>query len=412
MEDTVLDVSAIRRDFPILEREMRGRPLVYFDNAATSLKPQAVLDAERAYYTDYGANIHRGVYQFSEEASELYDGTREKIAKMVRAPESHVVVFTRGATESLNIVALGWGRSRLKPGDEIVITDVEHHANFVPWQMLAEKTGAVLRYLELDPESDEIDKKEADRLIGPKTKVVAATGMSNVTGYMPPVTELFRRGRSVGAITVLDAAQLASHHRLDLSDGLVDFVSFSSHKMCGPTGVGVLVGSKALLDTMEPLIYGGDMILRVKKSGTTFKGAPDRFEAGTPNIAGVFGLSAAVDYLEGIGLDAVAAHERRLLAYAEERATAVEDLIRYGAKDLSKRGGIFSFNVAEVHSHDVGTILDSEGIAVRTGMHCAHPYMQVMGIPGTTRASFYLYNTIEEVDKLFEAIDRVRRVFR
>ncbi len=411
MEDTGLDVSAIRRDFPILAREMRGKPLVYFDNAATSLKPRAVLDAERAYYTEYGANIHRGVYQFSEEASELYDGTREKIGKMVGAPESHVVIFTRGATESINLVAFGWARSRLQPGDEIVVTDVEHHANFVPWQMLAERTGAVLRYLELDPETDEIDLKEADRLIGPKTRVVAVTGMSNVTGYMPPVSELFRRGRSVGAITVLDAAQLASHHRIDLSDGLVDFVSFSSHKMCGPTGVGVLVGSKELLDTMEPLIYGGDMISRVKKSGTTFKEAPDRFEAGTPNIAGVFGLSAAVDYLEAIGLEAIATHERRLLAYAEERATALDYVIRYGARDLSKRGGIFSFNIAEVHSHDVGTILDSEGIAVRTGMHCAHPYMQVMGIPGTTRASFYLYNTLEEVDKLFEAIDRVRRVF-
>jgi cysteine desulfurase/selenocysteine lyase len=248
-------------------------------------------------------------------------------------------------------------------------------------------------------------------MIGPKTKVVAATGMSNVTGYMPPVAELFKRGRAVGAITVLDAAQLASHHRLDLSDGLIDFVSFSSHKMCGPTGVGVLVGSKELLDSMEPLIYGGDMISRVRKSGTTFKEAPDRFEAGTPNIAGVFGLSAAVDYLEGIGLEAIAEHERMLLSYAEERAQDYPDIIRYGSKDLSKRGGIFSFNVEGVHSHDVGTILDSEGIAVRTGMHCAHPYMQVLCIPGTTRASFYFYNTVEEVDRLFEGIDRVRRVF-
>lgn len=411
MEDTGLDVAAIRKEFPLLKRQMREKPIVYFDNAATSLKPQAVLDAERSYYTDYGANIHRGVYQFSEEASDIYDGTRAKIARMVGAPESHVVVFTRGATESINLVAFGWAASRLREGDEIVVTDVEHHANFVPWQMLAERTGAVLRFLELDAETDEIDLEEADRLIGPKTKVVAATGMSNVTGYMPPVSELFRRGRAVGAITVLDAAQLASHHRLDLSDGLVDFVSFSSHKMCGPTGVGLLVGSKELLDTMEPLIYGGDMISRVKKSGTTFKEAPDRFEAGTPNIAGVFGLAAAVDYLKAIGLEAIADHERRLLAYAEERASAYDDLIRYGTKDLSKRGGIFSFNLDGVHSHDVGTILDSEGIAVRTGMHCAHPYMQVMGIPGTTRASFYLYNTVEEVDQLFDAIDRVRRVF-
>ncbi|MFP4703932.1 MAG: cysteine desulfurase [Spirochaetaceae bacterium] len=406
-----LDTERIRRDFPILSRTMRGKPLVYLDNGATSLKPQSVIDAEVAYYTQLGANIHRGVYELSEKASVAYDRVREGVARFIGAPRDSHVIFTHGTTESVNAVAYGWGLKHLKPGDEVVISEIEHHANFVPWQMMCERTGATLRFIPTDPSDGTLVLDNLQQIITEKVRLVAVTAMSNVTGYMPPVARITARAREVGAVSLVDAAQFASHSRIDVTKLGADFLVFSGHKMCGPSGVGVLWGRTAVLEDMDPFFFGGDMIVKVRKSGTTFKDLPERLEAGTPNIAGVLGLGAAIDYLESIGMDAVHRHEQRLLAHALERAAEYDDVTVYGPQDADVCGGVFSFNLGEVHPHDTGAILDSEGIAVRTGFHCAQPLMQVFGITGTTRASFYLYNTIDDIDRLFSALERVRKVF-
>ncbi len=406
-----LDVDRIRRDFPILKRQMRGKPFIYLDNSATSLKPQQVIDAEMHYYTDLSSNIHRGVYEFSEQATIEYDEARAKVREFIRAPETGHVVFTRGATEAMNIIAFGWGRKVIQEGDEIVLSELEHHANFVPWQRLAEEKGATLKFIPMNPEDATLDLSDLENLITDRTRVVAISAMSNVTGYMPPLDRVLTVARARGAVTVVDAAQLASHHPVDVAELDCDFLAFSGHKMCGPTGVGVLYGKTELLEKTDPLLYGGDMIVKVRKDRTTFKELPDRFEAGTPNIAGVLGLGAAIDYLNEIGMDAIHRHEQALLAYAEEQVRAMEGVTIYGSPDLSLRGGILSFNLEGVHPHDTGAILDQEGIAVRTGFHCAQPLMQVLGIPGTTRASFYLYNTTHEIDRLVAGIRRVQKVF-
>ncbi|MFP4483553.1 MAG: cysteine desulfurase [Spirochaetaceae bacterium] len=406
-----LDVDRIRRDFPILKRTMRGKPFVYLDNAATSLKPQQVIDAEVHYYTHLSSNIHRGVYEFSEQATIEYDEARAKVRSFINAPGDGHVVFTRGATEAMNIIAFGWGRKAIGEGDEIVLSELEHHANFVPWQRLAEEKGATLKFIPVNPDGATLDLGGLDSVITERTKVVAISAMSNVTGYMPPLERILGAARAHGAVTVVDAAQLASHHSVDVADLDCDFLAFSGHKMCGPTGVGVLYGKAALLEETDPLLFGGDMIVKVRKERTTFKELPDRFEAGTPNIAGVLGLGAAIDYLNAVGMDAVHRHEQALLAYAEERVRAMGGVTIYGTPDLSLRGGILSFNVEDVHPHDTGAILDQEGIAVRTGFHCAQPLMQVLGVPGTTRASFYLYNTTHEIDLLVDGIRRVQSVF-
>lgn len=406
-----LDVDRIRRDFPILKREMRGKPFIYLDNSATSLKPQQVIDAEMHYYTDLSSNIHRGVYEFSEQATIEYDDARAKVRRFIHAPESGHVVFTRGATEAMNIVAFGWGRKVIQEGDEIVLSELEHHANFVPWQRLAEEKGATLKFIPMNPEDATLDLADLESLITDRTRVVAISAMSNVTGYMPPLERILAVARARGAVTVVDAAQLASHHPVNVTELDCDFLAFSGHKMCGPTGVGVLYGKTELLEQTDPLLYGGDMIVKVRKDRTTFKELPDRFEAGTPNIAGVLGLGAAIDYLNEIGMDAIHRHEQALLAYAEEQVRAMDGVTVYGSSELSLRGGILSFNLEGVHPHDTGAILDQEGIAVRTGFHCAQPLMQVLGIPGTTRASFYLYNTTHEIDRLVAGIRRVQKVF-
>jgi cysteine desulfurase/selenocysteine lyase len=406
-----LDVERIREDFPILKRTMRGKSLVYLDNAATSLKPQSVIDEITRYYTELSANIHRGVYEFSESATQLFDEAREKAAQLINAPADSHVIFTRGTTESINVIAQGWGRKHLQEGDEIVLTELEHHANFVPWQTVARETGATLRFIPVRTEDGTLDTSEIDSIITEKTKVLAVTAMSNVTGYLPDLQPLLSRARAVGAITVVDAAQLASHNAVDVQALNCDIMAFSSHKMCGPTGVGVLYGKSAVLEETDPLLYGGDMIVKVRKERTTFKELPERFEAGTPNIAGVLGFRAAIDYIQEIGLDRAHAHEQNLLAYALERAQADDTITMYGPTDPSLRGGVFSFNLEDVHPHDTGAILDQEGVAVRTGFHCAQPLMHVYGIPGTTRASFYFYNTEGDVDRLFDALERVKRVF-
>ncbi len=407
----VLDTKSIRRDFPILSRTMRGKPFVYLDNSATSLKPQSVIDAEVAYYTEMSSNIHRGVYEFSERASMLYDEARERIARFIHAPQDSHVIFTRGTTEAINTVAYGWGLRHLGPGDEVVVSEIEHHANFVPWQTICERTGAVLKFIPADPADGRLRLDELETLITAKTRLVAITAMSNVTGFMPPLDRILSRAKEVGAVTLVDGAQLVSHQPVDVAALGADFLAFSGHKMLGPTGVGVLWGRAEVLEDMDPFLLGGDMIVKVRKERTTFKDLPERFEAGTPNIAGVIGFAAAIDYLESVGMEAVHRHEQMLLAHAMERAAEFDDLTVYGPADVSVRGGVFSFNLGDVHPHDTGAILDQEGIAVRTGFHCAQPLMQVFGVPGTTRASFYLYNTVAEVDRLFEGIERVRNVF-
>ena len=406
-----LDTERIREDFPVLSRTMRGKPFVYLDNSATSLKPQSVIDAEVAYYTEMGSNIHRGVYEFSERASMLYDEARERIARFIHAPQGSHVIFTRGTTEAINTVAYGWGLKHLGPGDEVVVSEIEHHANFVPWQAICERTGAVLKFIPADPADGRLRLDELETIVTSKTRLVAITAMSNVTGYMPPLDQILSRAKEVGAVTLVDGAQLVSHQPVDVAALGADFLAFSGHKMLGPTGVGVLWGKAEVLEDMDPFLLGGDMIVKVRKERTTFKDLPERFEAGTPNIAGVIGFTAAIDYLESVGMEAIHRHEQKLLAHATERAAAYDDLTVYGPADVSVRGGVFSFNLGDVHPHDTGAILDQEGIAVRTGFHCAQPLMQVFGVPGTTRASFYLYNTVAEVDHLFEGIERVRNVF-
>ncbi len=409
-------ISRIRDDFPILKTTMRDKPLVYLDNGATSLKPQAVIDAEVHYLSRLSANIHRGVYQLSEEATVRFDEAREHLKKFIGAGPGGEIVFTKGATEASNIVAFSWGRTFLKEGDEIVTTELEHHANLIPWQQVAKATGAKLRFVTLD----EVGRAEPEAVkaeLSDRTRVVAMTGMSNVTGFMPNIREIADLTHAAGGILVVDGAQLVSHHPVDVEAMQCDFLFFSGHKMCGPTGVGVLYGRRLLLEKMEPFVYGGDIIVRVRKEEATFKGIPDRFESGTPNISGVIGLGAAVGYLESIGMAAIAEHEEELLRYAAGKLREMEGVTLYGPAagpridETPGAGGILSFNLDGIHSHDVGAVLDSEGIAVRTGFHCAQPLMQFFGVPGTVRASFYLYNTKEDVDRLISALHKAREIF-
>lgn len=406
---TSYDLERIRGDFPLLSSTMRGNPLVYLDNGATALKPDPVIDAEVAYLRDISANIHRGVYELSERATVLFDQARDKVKRFIGAPSDGEAVFTKSATEATNMVAFGWGRKALGPGDEILTTELEHHANLIPWQELARQTGAQLRFVELG-EGGVVTAEAVAAALTARTRIVAITGMSNVTGFMPPVTEISRLAHDRGAVVLVDGAQLVSHHPVNVAELDVDFLAFSGHKMCGPTGVGVLYGRRALLDAMDPLLYGGDMIVRVYRDHADYRGAPERFETGTPNISGVIALGAAVDYLEEIGMEAIARHEEQLLEYALGRLDGVEGITLYGPRDV-RRGGIVSFNLGQVHTHDVGSVLDNEGIAVRTGFHCAQPFMRHLGIHGTVRASFYLYNTRDDVDRLVEALGRVREVF-
>lgn len=405
------DVERVREDFPILKEKMRGKRFVYFDNAATSLKPQSMIDAEVSYYTAMGSNIHRGAYEFSERATLAYEAAREKLRKFLNAPEDGHVVFTKGSTEGVNMVAVGWAGRMLKPGDEIVTTEMEHHANLVPWQELAREKGLVLKFIPVDPVQGTINIAAVEETITDRTRLVAITAMSNVTGYMPPVREIVRIAHDRGALVLLDGAQYVSHHAVDVTELGCDFLVFSGHKMLGPTGTGVLYGRERLLEQMAPFQYGGDMIVKVWRDHSTYRGLPEKFEGGTPNIAGVIGLGAAVDYLSTIGMENIAAHEHELLGYLIEKTKEIPGVSVYAANDRDHRGGIFSFNVDGIHSHDTGAVLDSEGIAVRTGFHCAQPYMRFLGVPGTVRASVYLYNTSEEIDIFIKALAKVKDVF-
>ncbi len=403
------DLRALRGDFPILEREINGHQLVYLDSAATTQKPQSVLDAMDDYYRLHNANVHRGAHTLAGEATEMYEDARVKVARFIGAQASQLV-FTRGTTTAINHIAYGWGLNHLKPGNKIIVTIMEHHANIVPWQIVARHTGAELVYLELNDDFS-VDTSTLGSILSDKVKVIAFSGMSNVTGALGPIDALSEAARSVGALSVLDAAQLVPHTSVDVSALDVDFVAFSAHKMLGPTGIGALWGKAERLEEMEPTEGGGEMINTVDRHESTWAPVPHKFEAGTPPIAEAIGFGAAVEYLDAVGMDTIEAHERALTAYALEQLSEIPDLTIYGPKDVSLRGGAVSFELGDVHPHDIATILDQDGIAVRAGHHCAKPLMKYLGIPATARASFYLYNVPEEVDALVESLHKARKLF-
>ncbi|RME81233.1 MAG: cysteine desulfurase [Caldilineae bacterium] len=402
-------VAEIRKDFPILEQQVHGHPLAYLDSTASSQKPIQVIEAMNRYYRTTHANVHRGVHYLSEAATTAYENARLNIARFINAPSPKQIIYTRNTTESLNLVAYSWGRANLGPGDEVLITEMEHHSNIVPWQLICEITGATLRYVPITSRG-ELDMEALDSLLTEKIRVFAFTAMSNVLGTINPVEELVARAHAVGAIAVVDGAQSVPHLPTDVQAMDMDFLAFSSHKMLGPTGMGILYGKRELLEAMPPFMGGGDMIREVKMEGSRWNELPYKFEAGTPAIAEAVGLSAAVDYLRGIGMDWIADHERRITAYAWERLSEVEGL-RILGPGPERRGGLISFVLGDVHPHDVAAILDMDGIAVRAGHHCAQPIHDHYCIPATTRASFYIYNTEEEVDRLVMALYKAKAMF-
>ncbi|TGM99481.1 cysteine desulfurase [Leptospira dzoumogneensis] len=404
------DLEKIRGDFPILSTQMNGKPLVFLDSAASSQKPKSVIDTIRKYYEAENANIHRGVYYLSQKATEKYEMTRIKTSRFIGAACAKVVIFTRNTTESINLVAQSWGRTNIHEGDEIVLTELEHHSNLVPWQMLAQEKQAVLKFIPLNQDST-LDLTNLDEIITERVKLVALAQMSNVTGTIHDLSAIIRRAREVGAKVLIDGAQGICHLPTNVQKEDFDFYAFSAHKMLGPTGVGILYAKEEILDTMPPWMGGGDMISKVWKDKSTYADLPARLEAGTPNISGVIGFGAALEYLESVGMQEIRNHELELLQYALDRLEDFGGLELYGTNDLSKRGGVISFNFPGVHPHDVGSILDEEGIAIRVGHHCAQPFMDFKGIAGTCRASFYLYNTKEDVDSLLVGLKKVKEIF-
>lgn len=406
-----LDAAALRRDFPILGQEVNGHPLVYLDNAATTQKPAAVVDAIASYYGTANANVHRGIHELSRRATDAYEGARARIAAFLGVSDAAEIVFTRGTTESLNLMAYAWGLDALQAGDEIVLTAMEHHSNIVPWQLVARRTGAVLRWIEIDDEG-RLLLDELPRLLGPRTKLVSLVHVSNALGTVNPVAEIVREVRArTDALVVVDGAQATPHLALDLPALGCDAYALSGHKMYGPTGIGVLWARRALLEAMPPFQGGGEMIRIVEREGSTWAGLPHKFEAGTPDIAGAVGLGAAVDYLAAIGMERVRAHEHDLLGYALERLVDVPGFHAFGPGRLEERSGVIAFTLGDAHPHDIATILDAEGIAVRAGHHCAQLVMRRYGVSATARASFALYNTRDDVDRLVEGIGSVRGIF-
>jgi cysteine desulfurase / selenocysteine lyase len=403
-----LDVERLRQDFPILGQRLRGKPLVYLDNAATSQKPRLVIDAVTRFYSAENANIHRGVHYLSERATVAYDAVRERVARFLNAASAREIVFTRGTTEAINLVAQSWGRSTLRAGDEILITGMEHHSNIVPWQLVAAQTGATVRAVPIT-DAGELDLDACDRLLTERTRLFAMVHLSNALGTVNPVRELVARARARGVVTLVDGAQSAPHLPVDVQALDCDFYAFSGHKVFGPTGVGVLYGRAALLERMPPWQGGGDMIETVTLERTTFAAPPARFEAGTPMIAEVIGLGAALDYVRTVGQAAIGAWEEELLTYATERVRELEGVRIIGT--ARAKASVLSFVMEGVHPHDVGAVLDDDGIAIRAGHHCAQPVMQRFGVPATARASFAFYNTREEIDALVRGIRRVRTVF-
>ena len=404
-----LDVEALRRDFPILARKIHGRPLVYLDNAATTQKPTSVIDAAVDLYGRYYGNIHRGVHELSVEATDAYERAREKVRAFVNAAESREIVFVRGTTEGINLVAQTLGRRRVGPGDEVVITALEHHSNIVPWQLLCDEKGAKLRVLPID-RTGEVRVEELDRLLTPRTKIVSVAHVSNALGTLLPIRRIVEVAHARGVPVLVDGAQAVPRLAVDVRELGCDFYAFSAHKMYGPTGIGVLYGRADLLEEMPPYQGGGDMISSVSFEKTTWNVLPYKFEAGTPDIAGAIGLGAAVDYLTKVGIAGVTAHEEDLLDHATRSLSALPGLTVVGT--APEKIGVLSFTLDGIHPHDVGTVLDKEGIAIRTGHHCAQPVMEFFGIPATARASLALYNTRAEIDALTEGIQKVQRMFR
>jgi cysteine desulfurase / selenocysteine lyase len=404
-----MDPKVVRKDFPILERTMAGKPLVYLDSAVTSQKPRQVIEALSDFYEKHNANVHRGIYPLGEEATAAYEGAREKIAGFVGAPDPNSIVFTRGTTESINLVAHGWGRKFLREGDEVVLTEMEHHSNIVPWQLCARDTGAVLKYV---PITDDglLALESVQSTVSERTKLVGVTGQSNVLGTLTPLREIAEIAHDVGAKVLVDGAQFVSHNPVNVSELDVDFLTFSGHKMLGPTASGGLYGRRELLEEMDPFLGGGEMIQEVFPDRSTYKEPPWKFEAGTPAIAQAVGLGAAVDYLEDLGMKNVREHERELAAYALERLGETGARI-FGPMDPDVRGGAVSFWFKDVHPHDLATILGQEGVAIRAGHHCAQILMRRLGVPATARASFYVYTLPEEIDALVEALARAEEVF-
>ncbi len=405
---TAFDVAQIRKDFPILHQQVHGHPLVYLDNAASSQKPQAVIDAISRFYSSDYSNIHRGVHTLSERSTRHYEETRVKLQRFINAADSREIIFVRGTTEAINLVAQTYGRKNLKPGHNIVITELEHHSNIVPWQMLCEETGAVLEVAPVDDNGD-LRIHEFERRLNARTRIVAVAHVSNVLGTILPIKKIAELTHSAGARLLVDGAQAVPHMKVDVQDLDADFYAFSSHKLFGPTGIGVLYGKAALLEAMPPYQGGGDMIASVTFDKTTYNTLPYKFEAGTPDIAGVIGLGAALDYVNELGIETIAAYEHDLLEYATH-ALSTEPGIRIIGTSKHKAGAI-SFVVDGVHPHDVGTVLDHQGIAVRTGHHCAQPLMERFGVPATTRASLAFYNTRQEIDRLIAGLRKVQEIF-
>ncbi|WP_342500379.1 cysteine desulfurase [Bacillus sp. FSL K6-4563] len=402
-----MNIKDVREQFPILHQQVNGHDLVYLDSAATSQKPRVVMDAMNEYYRSYNSNVHRGVHTLGTKATDAYEGAREKVRAFIRASSVQEIIFTRGTTTALNTVAISYARANLKEGDEIVITHMEHHANIIPWQQAAKATGATLKYIPLQ-EDGTLSLEDVKQTITHQTKIVAVTHVSNVLGTINPIKEIAKIAHDHGAIIVVDGAQSTPHMQIDVQDLDCDFFAFSGHKMCGPTGIGVLYGKKDLLNNMEPAEFGGEMIDFVDLYDSTWKELPWKFEAGTPIIAGAVGLGKAIDFLNDIGMEEVSRYEHQLATYALERFKELEGATVYGPQH---RAGLVTFNLDDVHPHDASTVLDTEGVAIRAGHHCAQPLMKWLGVSATARASFYLYNTEEEIDKLIAALRKTKEYF-
>ncbi|HEY4845345.1 MAG TPA: cysteine desulfurase [Candidatus Dormibacteraeota bacterium] len=404
-----LNAEAVRADFPILGRHINGKPLVYLDSAATSQKPAVVIDAMDDYYRRYNANPHRGVYTISEEATAAYESARQRLATFINAASVKEVIFTRNTTEAINLVRYSWGRANVRPGDRIMLTEMEHHSNLVPWQLLAKEVGARLEFLCIDDDGllllDQLERKLAG------VRLLALTHQSNTLGTINPIKAITAAAHAAGALVLVDGAQAVPHMPVDVQDLGVDFYAFSGHKMCGPTGIGVLWARRAILEAMPPFLGGGDMIKRVKLNEATWNDLPWKFEAGTPSVAEGIGLGAAVDYLGQFGMERVRSHERTLVDYAMEKLQEIPGITLYGPRDPEIHGGAISFTLPNIHPHDLATLVDREGIAVRAGHHCTQPLMDRLGVPATTRASFYIYNRVDEVDQLVSGIQKAQKVF-
>jgi cysteine desulfurase/selenocysteine lyase len=405
----MIDWAKLRADFPILDQQVHGHPLIYFDNAASSQKPRVVIETVSHYYERDNANVHRGIHELSNRATAAFEASRLRVAKFLNAKTDNEIIFTRGTTEGINLVAQSWGSQNVKAGDKILLTEMEHHSNIVPWQLLAERTGAKLVYLPVTGDEGLLDLSKLDGLLTKEVKLFAFTHISNTLGTVNPAAELCERARKLGVTTLVDAAQSAGHRPLDVQELGCDFLVFSGHKNCGPTGIGVLWGREEILNAMPPYQGGGEMILNVDYFKTTYKLAPHRFEAGTPDISGVIGLHAALDYLDTIGRDNIFKHDQELAGYAYEQLSRLSGIRLFGPK--SGRAGVVSFLLKDVHAHDVVTVADQRGVALRGGHHCNQPLMKKLGVPSTARASFYFYNTKAEVDRFVEVVQEIQKFF-